>query len=66
MASNGHPPRAEAVNNHPHCLHLWRPIDEAIPRPPMAMVGIQLLGQIDKKLAQRVAQVLRGTGRGAA
>src|SRR3954463_731637 len=20
-----HPPRSEYINNHPHCLHLWRP-----------------------------------------
>lgn len=55
-----HPPRAEWVNNHPYCLHLWRPIDEAIPRPPMLMVGIQHLGQIDRETAQRVALSLMG------
>jgi hypothetical protein len=34
-----HPPRAEWVNNHPFCLHLWRPIGIEIPRPPSIMVG---------------------------
>ena len=24
---------------HPHCLHLWRPLDAEIPRPPGWMVG---------------------------
>lgn len=37
-----HPPRSEWVNNHPFCLHLWRPKDPAtpIPRPPQIMVGV--------------------------
>jgi hypothetical protein len=28
-----HVPRADWINCHPYCLHLWRPIDEVIPRP---------------------------------
>lgn len=36
-----HPPESEYVNNHPHCLHLWRPIDAAIPMPHHSMVGIK-------------------------
>lgn len=37
-----HPPRAQWVNNHPTCLHLWRPTDPAtpIPLPPPELVGI--------------------------
>ncbi len=34
-----HVPPADHVNAHPYCLHLWRPIDGAIPRPPAYMVG---------------------------
>jgi hypothetical protein len=34
-----HVPPAEHINNHPHCLHLWRPTNVEIPRPPGAMVG---------------------------
>jgi hypothetical protein len=34
-----HPPRSEWITNHPRCLHLWRPHDEAIPKPPSEMVG---------------------------
>lgn len=34
-----HVPSAEHINKHPYCLHLWRPIEEAIPRPPGYMVG---------------------------
>lgn len=35
-----HPPRGDYINNHPFCLHLWRPLDAAIPLPPTIMVGV--------------------------
>lgn len=35
-----HPPANEYVNNHPYCLHLWRPLDVKIPLPPAVMVGL--------------------------
>jgi len=35
-----HPARAEYVNLHPHCLHLWRPSSGvSIPTPPRELVG---------------------------
>lgn len=34
-----HPPRAEYVNHHPFCLHLWRPAAAELPRPPAHLVG---------------------------
>lgn len=34
-----HPPKSEWVNCHEYCLHLWRPIGIAIPRPPSITVG---------------------------
>jgi hypothetical protein len=34
-----HPPKSQYVNCHPHCLHLWRPIDAVIPLPPAKLVG---------------------------
>jgi hypothetical protein len=34
-----HPAQAQNISNHPYCLHLWRPIDQAIPLPPAIMVG---------------------------
>lgn len=34
-----HPPVTEYVNNHPYCLHLWRPVGVEIPAPPRWMVG---------------------------
>lgn len=36
-----HPPESEYVNNHANCLHLWRPIDVAIPTPPSLLVGFR-------------------------
>ena len=34
-----HPPKEDYVNQHPYCLHLWRPICIEIPRPPTIFVG---------------------------
>jgi hypothetical protein len=38
-----HPPRSEYVNNHPNCLHLWRPADgnQPMPMPHSLLVGIK-------------------------
>lgn len=35
-----HPAAENYVNNHPHCLHLWRPTAETLPIPAPIMVGI--------------------------
>lgn len=34
-----HPSKRDYVNHHPYCLHLWRPIDQALPIPSHLMVG---------------------------
>lgn len=34
-----HVPRRDHISHHPFCLHLWRPHDTAIPRPPADFVG---------------------------
>ena len=34
-----HPPSRDYVNHHPNCLHLWRPLRDAIPLPPSILVG---------------------------
>ena len=34
-----HVPPAEHRNCHPFCLHLWRPLDQEIPRPPSIFVA---------------------------
>jgi hypothetical protein len=37
-----HPPASRYVNNHPYCLHLWRPIDLGeMPFPADILVGIK-------------------------
>lgn len=35
-----HPRRSQYVNNHPHVLHLWRPLTAVIPEPPALLVGV--------------------------
>jgi len=34
-----HPPKIEYVNNHQFCLHLWKPINIELPKPPSILVG---------------------------
>lgn len=41
-----HPPKASYVNNHPGCLHLWRPKHVPIPMPPEITVGIKEAGEL--------------------
>ena len=38
-----HPAKRDWINNHPGCLHLWKPQHAAIPLPPPIMVGIKEL-----------------------
>ena len=33
-----HPARSAYVNQHPHCLHLWRPVGTVIETPPAILV----------------------------
>lgn len=33
-----HPAQSRYVNRHPHVLHLWRPVKESIPVPPLDLV----------------------------
>lgn len=41
-----HVTEEEHISNHSFCLHLWRPVDAAIPLPPSWMVGDKRLGTI--------------------
>lgn len=34
-----HPAKADYVNHHPYCLHLWRPLFEPLPKPFKQMIG---------------------------
>ncbi len=36
-----HPAKGEYINNHPYCLHLWRPTWDKLPTPPKWMVGVE-------------------------
>jgi hypothetical protein len=36
-----HPPRAEYVNQHPNCLHLWKNTRQEFPLPPSLLVGVK-------------------------
>ena len=40
-----HPAESEYINVHGSVLHLWRPIDEALPTPPASAVGPAALGE---------------------
>ncbi len=44
-----HPPKSEWVNNHPYCLHLWRPQHENIPLPDSIMVGVKSINTSENK-----------------
>lgn len=33
-----HPAESDYVNNHPYCLHLWRPLLYDLPKPPKVFV----------------------------
>jgi hypothetical protein len=36
-----HPAKSAHINNHPGCLHIWRPLKEKLPIPDPIMVGIK-------------------------
>lgn len=33
-----HPPKSQYINNHPYCLHLWRPQNKEVLMPPKVMI----------------------------
>ena len=39
-----HPAKKDYVNQHPYCLHLWRPVGQNIPKPPAILVGYKNAG----------------------
>ena len=56
-----HVPVDDHVDVHPYCLHLWRPHDLVIPRPPNLMVGMKGMTHAEARAmspAQRVAHRL--------
>ena len=38
-----HPAKNNYVNNHPYCLHLWRPVGIELLKPPEDLVGFKNL-----------------------
>lgn len=36
-----HPRKEDYVNNHEHCLHIWKPTEEYLPTPPSILVGFR-------------------------
>lgn len=51
-----HVPRSLWVDNHPYCLHLWRPTQFEVPLPPAIMVGVQGMSY---EAARRLAAEMR-------
>lgn len=41
MVIQYHPAKSDYINNHPHVLHLWRPVNVEFPKPDSIMVGIK-------------------------
>ena len=61
VAMQLHPSEDNYVNNHPRCLHLWRPQHDAIPTPPEWMVGIKELGEnVSRSTALQVQAAIMG------
>ena len=44
-----HVPEDDHVNTHAFCLHLWRPHDLVIPRPPSLLVGVKGMTQAEAR-----------------
>ena len=53
MVMQLHPPKSKWINNHPYCLHLWRPTKETIPAPPQIAVGLKALNMRAVRTARR-------------
>jgi len=51
-----HPPKSDYVNNHPYCLHLFRPIGIELPKPNSIMVGYAGMSAAD---AKRIAEGMK-------
>jgi hypothetical protein len=54
-----HPPKSEYVNNHPFCLHLWRPVDDHVRLPPSILVGRKDRGVLTEREAAQVRREMR-------
>lgn len=53
-----HPPESQYVNNHPHCLHLWRSTMAPFPTPPAILVGVKSIGTLPPNTLQREVKAM--------
>ena len=60
VAMQLHPAESEHINNHPRCLHLWRPQNDTIPTPPGVMVGIKGIENVSKGQARALRVAVMG------
>jgi hypothetical protein len=51
-----HPSESDYVNNHPYCLHLWRPVSGGVRIPPSILVGHAGMSAAD---AKRIAEGMK-------
>lgn len=54
-----HVPKSHHVNNHPYCLHLWRPQEIDIPLPPDIMVGVRDAGILNPRTARQINRAVK-------
>jgi len=47
MVIQYHPAEKDYVNNHSKVLHLWRPINQEVPKPPPEMIGVKEPGTLE-------------------
>lgn len=45
-----HPAKSNYINNHEHCLHVWRPLNREIPLPPTITVGFIEGKDVEKQM----------------
>ena len=49
-----HPREEDYVNNHPYCLHIWKPTDVDIPTPPTLLIGFR--NEEEKEIVLQIAK----------
>lgn len=62
VAMQLHPVEDEHVSNHPYCLHIWRPCDEALPLPPSFLVGVRSAGEMTRESSRAFLRRAQSAG----
>lgn len=57
-----HPASSQYVNNHPYCLHMWKPRMERIPTPPTWMAGAKLGQSIENAISEAMRDLASDEG----